>query len=79
MSFDIEIHIDQATLFFAVTQSGETSDTLGAIKGIKIKGGQTAGIVNVVGSSIARECGRGVWHSSGPEMAVASAKHFPIC
>ncbi|MEC7987507.1 MAG: glutamine--fructose-6-phosphate transaminase (isomerizing), partial [Myxococcota bacterium] len=68
--------IDPHSLFFAVTQSGETADTLGAIKEIKVKGGTPMGIVNVVGSSIARECGRGVYIHSGPEMAVASTKAF---
>ena len=68
--------IDQNSLFFAVSQSGETSDTLGAIKEIKIKGGNVMGVVNVVGSTIARECGRGVYIHSGPEMAVASTKAF---
>ena len=68
--------IDSRALFFAVTQSGETADTLGALKEIKIKGGNVMGIVNVVGSTIARECGRGVYIHSGPEMAVASTKAF---
>ena len=68
--------IDNNALFFAVTQSGETADTLGALKEIKIKGGNVMGIVNVVGSTIARECGRGVYIHSGPEMAVASTKAF---
>jgi glutamine---fructose-6-phosphate transaminase (isomerizing) len=68
--------VDADSLFFAVTQSGETIDTLGAIREVKVKGGQTAGIVNVVGSSIARACGRGVYIHSGPEMAVASTKAF---
>jgi glucosamine--fructose-6-phosphate aminotransferase (isomerizing) len=68
--------IDSNALFFAVSQSGETADTLGAIREIKIKGGTTMGIVNVVGSSIARLCGRGVYIHSGPEMAVASTKAF---
>ncbi|MBM76390.1 MAG: glutamine--fructose-6-phosphate transaminase (isomerizing) [Proteobacteria bacterium] len=68
--------VDADSLFFAVTQSGETIDTLGAIQEVKIKGGQVAGIVNVVGSSIARLCGRGVYIHSGPEMAVASTKAF---
>jgi glutamine---fructose-6-phosphate transaminase (isomerizing) len=68
--------IDPKGLFFAVSQSGETADTLGAIKEVQIKGGRVMGIVNVVGSSIARQCGNGVYIHSGPEMAVASTKAF---
>lgn len=68
--------IDSNAFFFAVSQSGETADTLGAIREIQVKGGTTMGIVNVVGSSIARLCGRGVYIHSGPEMAVASTKAF---
>ncbi|MEC7949396.1 MAG: glutamine--fructose-6-phosphate transaminase (isomerizing) [Myxococcota bacterium] len=68
--------IDPADLFFAVSQSGETADTLGAVKEIQLKGGKAMGVVNVVGSSIARTCGRGVYVHSGPEMAVASTKAF---
>ncbi|MEL6348006.1 MAG: glutamine--fructose-6-phosphate transaminase (isomerizing) [Myxococcota bacterium] len=68
--------IDPNGLHFAVSQSGETADTLGAIREIQLKGGQIMGVVNVVGSTIARECGRGVYIHSGPEMAVASTKAF---
>ena len=68
--------VDPDALFFAVSQSGETADTLGAIKEIQVKGGRVMGVVNVVGSSIARACGRGVYIHSGPEMAVASTKAF---
>ncbi len=63
-------------LFFAVSQSGETADTLGAVREVQIKGGSVLGVVNVVGSSIARSCGRGVYVHSGPEIAVASTKAF---
>lgn len=63
-------------LFFAVSQSGETADTLGAVREVQIKGGRIYGIVNVVGSSIARTCGKGVYVHSGPEIAVASTKAF---
>ncbi|MFH1465342.1 MAG: glutamine--fructose-6-phosphate transaminase (isomerizing) [Pseudomonadota bacterium] len=63
-------------LFFAVSQSGETADTLGAVREVKLKGGEVLGIVNVVGSSIARTCGRGTYVHSGPELAVASTKAF---
>ena len=68
--------VDQLGLHFAVSQSGETADTLSAIKEIKLKGGSVFGIINVVGSTIARLCGRGVYIHSGPEQAVASTKAF---
>ncbi len=63
-------------LYFAVSQSGETADTLGAVREVQVKGGRVFGVVNVVGSSIARTCGRGVYVHSGPEIAVASTKAF---
>ena len=68
--------IDNTTLYFAVSQSGETADTLAAIREIKRKGGLVSAISNVVGSSIARESGRGVYIHAGPEIAVASTKAF---
>ena len=68
--------INPNALHFAVTQSGETADTLSAVKEIHLKGGSVFGVVNVVGSSIARECGKGVYIHSGPEQAVASTKAF---
>ena len=68
--------INPNALHFAVTQSGETADTLSAVKEIHLKGGSVYGVVNVVGSSIARECGKGVYIHSGPEQAVASTKAF---
>ncbi len=68
--------VDANGLYFAVSQSGETADTLGALREVQIKGGQVMGVVNVVGSSIARQCGHGVYIHSGPEMAVASTKAF---
>jgi len=63
-------------LYFAVSQSGETADTLGAVKELQLKGATVMGVVNAVGSSIARTCGRGVYVHSGPEIAVASTKAF---
>jgi glucosamine--fructose-6-phosphate aminotransferase (isomerizing) len=57
-----------------VSQSGETIDTLLAVQEIRRKGGQVVGLVNVVGSAIARECGRGIYLHAGPEVAVASTK-----
>jgi glucosamine--fructose-6-phosphate aminotransferase (isomerizing) len=68
--------IEQDTLYIAVSQSGETFDTLAAIQEIKRKGGRVLGIVNSVGSTIARECGRGVYLHAGPEIAVVSTKTF---
>jgi glucosamine--fructose-6-phosphate aminotransferase (isomerizing) len=68
--------IQRDALFFAVSQSGETADTLGAVREVQLKGGECLGIVNVVGSSIARACGRGTYVHSGPELAVASTKAF---
>ncbi len=63
-------------LYLAVSQSGETSDTLGAVEEVMLKGGEVCGLVNVVGSTIARTCGKGVYIHSGPEIAVASTKAF---
>lgn len=68
--------VENDDLFFAISQSGETADTLGAIREVQIKGGRVMGVVNVVGSTIARSCGRGVYVHSGPEIAVASTKAF---
>jgi glucosamine--fructose-6-phosphate aminotransferase (isomerizing) len=63
-------------LYVAVSQSGETADTLHALRMVKERGAHVTGVVNVVGSTIARECGNGVYIHSGPEMAVASTKAF---
>jgi glutamine---fructose-6-phosphate transaminase (isomerizing) len=68
--------IERDTLYIAVSQSGETFDTLAAVQEIKRRGGQVVGIVNVVGSTIARECGRGIYLHAGPEVAVVSTKTF---
>ena len=68
--------VNARALHFAVSQSGETMDTLAAIREIQLKGGEVHGVVNVVGSSIARLCGQGVYIHSGPEQAVASTKAF---
>jgi glucosamine--fructose-6-phosphate aminotransferase (isomerizing) len=64
------------TIVIAVSQSGETADTLAAIREAKERGAGTLGIVNVVGSSIARETDGGVYTHSGPEIGVASTKAF---
>ncbi len=64
------------TILIAVSQSGETADTLEAIRIAKKHGMLTLGIVNVVGSSIARETDAGVYNHAGPEIGVASTKAF---
>lgn len=63
-------------LVLAISQSGETADTLAAVREAKDKGAIVAGLVNVVGSTIARETGRGVYLHAGPEISVASTKAF---
>ncbi len=63
-------------LLLSISQSGETADTRAAVKEAKEKGVMTMGIVNVVGSSIARETGLGVYNHAGPEICVASTKAF---
>ena len=68
--------IEHDTLYVAVSQSGETFDTLAAVQEVKRKGGRVLGIVNVVGSTIARECGRGIYLHAGPEIAVVATKTF---
>ena len=67
---------DSQTLSIFISQSGETADTLAALKEVKERGGLSIGIVNVVGSTLARETGVGVYTRSGPEIAVASTKTF---
>ena len=66
--------IEPDTLYVAVSQSGETIDTLLAVQEIRRKGGRVIGLVNVVGSAIARECDGGIYLHAGPEVAVASTK-----
>ena len=66
--------IELDTLYVAVSQSGETIDTLLAVQEIKRKGGRVIGLVNVVGSAIARECDGGIYLHAGPEISVASTK-----
>ena len=64
------------TLLFAITQSGETIDTLAAMREMKRKGHPVLSICNVVGSTIAREAEGGVYLHAGPEIGVASTKAF---
>jgi glucosamine--fructose-6-phosphate aminotransferase (isomerizing) len=66
--------IEPDTLYVAVSQSGETADTAFAVREVKRKGGQVVGLVNVVGSTIARECDGGIYLHAGAEIAVASTK-----
>ncbi|MEI7811033.1 MAG: glutamine--fructose-6-phosphate transaminase (isomerizing) [Ignavibacteria bacterium] len=68
------IYPDDAIIF--ISQSGETADTLAAMKESKLKGALAVGICNVVGSSIARESNTGVYIHAGPEIGVASTKAF---
>ena len=68
--------MDRDTLLFAITQSGETADTLAALRELKRKGHATLAICNVVGSSIAQEADGGVYLHAGPEIGVASTKAF---
>jgi glucosamine--fructose-6-phosphate aminotransferase (isomerizing) len=64
------------TLLFAITQSGETADTLAALREMKRKGNPTLAICNVVGSTIAQEADGGIYLHAGPEIGVASTKAF---
>ncbi|KJS62609.1 glutamine--fructose-6-phosphate transaminase (isomerizing) [Streptomyces rubellomurinus] len=68
--------IEADTLYVAVSQSGETYDTLAAVQEVKRKGGRVLGVVNTVGSAIARECDGGIYLHAGPEVSVASTKAF---
>ncbi len=63
-------------LIIAISQSGETADTLAALREARMRGAQVMGICNVVGSTIAREAGLGVYTHAGPEIGVASTKAF---
>ncbi len=68
--------LDDQTLLFALTQSGETIDTLAALREMKRKGHPTMSICNVVGSTIAREADGGIYLHAGQEIGVASTKAF---
>lgn len=67
---------ERGTAAMAISQSGETADTLAAIRQAKERGLLTLGIVNAVGSTIARETDAGVYNHAGPEIGVASTKAF---
>ena len=68
--------VDDHTLVIGISQSGETADTLAAIREAKRRGARTIGVVNVVGSTIAREVDGGIYLHAGPEVGVASTKAF---
>ncbi len=68
--------VDPGTLLFAITQSGETADTLAALREMKRKGHPTLAICNVVGSTIAQEANGGIYLHAGPEIGVASTKAY---
>ena len=68
--------IDNGAVIIAISQSGETADTLAALREAKMKGALVLGVVNAVGSTIAREADAGVYLHCGPEIGVASTKAF---
>jgi glucosamine--fructose-6-phosphate aminotransferase (isomerizing) len=68
--------VTDKTLCIVISQSGETADTLAAMREAKSRGARTYGIVNVVGSTIARESDGGIYVHAGPEIGVASTKAF---
>ncbi|GAY09877.1 glutamine--fructose-6-phosphate transaminase (isomerizing) [Pseudonocardia sp. N23] len=68
--------VEPDTLYVAVSQSGETSDTLAAVQEIQRKGGKVIGVINVVGSTIARAVDGGIYLHAGAEMSVAATKSF---
>ncbi|MBI4977131.1 MAG: glutamine--fructose-6-phosphate transaminase (isomerizing) [Spirochaetes bacterium] len=68
--------IEDGTLVFSISQSGETADTLAALREARRRGAKVLGITNIVGSTIARETDGGVYIHAGPEIGVASTKAF---
>jgi glutamine---fructose-6-phosphate transaminase (isomerizing) len=68
--------VDDRTLVIGISQSGETADTLAALREAKRRGARTIGVVNAVGSTIAREVDGGIYLHAGPEVGVASTKAF---
>ncbi len=71
-----KLNFPSNTFIIAISQSGETADTLSAIREAHRKGAHLLGIVNVVGSSISRETEAGIYNHAGPEIGVASTKNF---
>lgn len=70
------IHLAPGTVVLAISQSGETADTIAAVREARRKGALALGMVNVVGSTIARETQAGIYNHAGPEIGVASTKIF---
>jgi len=70
------VNIHPGTVVLAISQSGETADTIAAVREARRKGALALGMVNVVGSTIARETEAGVYNHAGPEIGVASTKIF---
>jgi len=68
--------IDDKDAVIVISQSGETADTLAALREAKLRGAKTIGVINVVGSTIAREVDSGIYLHAGPEIGVASTKAF---
>ncbi|MDP3901075.1 MAG: glutamine--fructose-6-phosphate transaminase (isomerizing) [bacterium] len=68
--------IGKNTAFLAISQSGETADTLAALAEAKEKGALTLGLINVIGSTLARQVQAGIYNHAGPEIGVASTKAF---
>jgi len=68
--------VEDGTMAIVISQSGETADTLAALREVKMKGATAFGVVNTVGSTIARETDAGVYLHAGPEIGVASTKAF---
>lgn len=68
--------IDEHTVVIAISQSGETADLIAAVREAKLKGALVLGLINVVGSTIAREVDAGAYCHAGPEIGVASTKAF---
>ena len=68
--------VDSSTLMIVVSQSGETSDTLAALREAKRRGARTLAVTNVVGSSVSREADQTIFTYAGPEIAVASTKAY---
>ncbi|MGN6523843.1 MAG: glutamine--fructose-6-phosphate transaminase (isomerizing) [Actinomycetes bacterium] len=66
--------VEPDTLYVAISQSGETADTIAAVQELRRKGGRVIGMVNVVGSTLARECDGGIYLHAGPEVSVTSTK-----
>ena len=68
--------VEPGTMVIAISQSGETADTLAGVREAMLRGASAIGICNVVGSTIARLCGQGIYIHAGPEIGVASTKAF---